>query len=225
MRVELVVFDCDGVLIDSEPIVNRIHAAALAASGFRITEAELLERFCGISDAEMLATIEGEFGRPLPISYTADVAAQITREYRSALQPIPGIREVLAGLRVPLCVASSSTPEQLRHGLEAAGLDGYFAGHLFSAAMVARGKPAPDLFLLAASAMGAVPERCLVVEDSRRGIDAAIAARMIAIGFCGGGHCRPGDAARLAARGARAVAADAPELAAWLAEVIRGSVR
>jgi HAD superfamily hydrolase (TIGR01509 family) len=218
MTVELVIFDCDGVLVDSEPIVNRIHAAALTACGFRITEKDLLDRFCGTSDADMLATIERELGRPLPASYVADVAAQIAGEYRRALRPIRGIAAVLDNLRLPVCVASSSTPEQLRLGLEAAGLHRYFADRLFSAAMVAHSKPAPDLFLHAAEAMGADPERCLVIEDSLHGIDAALAAGMTAIGFCGGSHCRPGHAARLLARGAAAIAEDAAQLAARLAE-------
>ena len=114
---------------------------------------------------------------------------------------------------MPACVASSSAPDQLRRKLDLAGLRARFGSGVFSASMVARGKPAPDLFLYAAAQMAAPPARCVVVEDSPAGIAAARAAGMAAIGFCGGGHCRPGHGARLAACGAAVVIADMRELA------------
>ncbi|HJU16718.1 MAG TPA: HAD family hydrolase, partial [Stellaceae bacterium] len=218
MTWDLIIFDCDGVLVDSEPLVNRAHAETLAACGYQIAVDALLERFCGISDADMLATIAREWGRPLPAAYAADVAARIARDYRVALKPIPGVAEALARLAFPVCVASSSVPAQLRLGLEVAGLIGHFDSHLFSAAMVARGKPAPDLFLYAAERMGAAPHRCLVVEDSPAGIAAARAAGMTAFGFCGGSHCRPGHGERLLAGGAARVIADMRDLPAAVAE-------
>jgi len=162
----------------------------------------------------MLATIAREWGRALPSSYAAAVAARIARDYRSLLKPIPGVRAALAGLAWPLCVASSSAPAQIRLGLECAGLLDRFAANLFSAAMVARGKPAPDLFLYAAARMGAAPGRCVVVEDSTAGVAAARAAGMTALGFCGGSHCRAGHGARLLGSGAALVLDDMRDLPA-----------
>ncbi len=212
-RFALIVFDCDGVLIDSEPIANRVHAEALTACGYAAGEEELLDRFCGTSDAEMLATIEREWGRKLPGDYAARVAARLTQQYRCSLKPIAGIHSALVELSLPVCLASSGTPERIRLGLETVGLFEHFAPNLFSAAMVRHGKPAPDLFLYAAARMGTAPERCLVIEDSPAGIEAARAARMTAIGFCGGSHCRPGHAERLKAPGAALVIAEMSELA------------
>lgn len=217
MSFDLVIFDCDGVLIDSEPLVNRAHADTLARCGYAITAEVLLERFCGVSDAEMLAVIERERGHPLPQDYCSRVAALIEREYRRALRPIPGIGEALRELALPVCVASSSAPAQIRLGLGIAGLLEFFDPHLFSAAMVARGKPAPDLFLHAAERMGAAPRRCLVIEDSPAGVQAARAAGMTVIGFCGGSHCRPGHGRRLLADGAARVIEDMRNLPATIA--------
>jgi HAD superfamily hydrolase (TIGR01509 family) len=211
---DLVVFDCDGVLIDSEPIVNRAHAETLALCGYAIGEKMLLERFCGVSDADMLAAIAREWDRPLPEDYQSRVAALLEEEYRRSLRPIPGIHEALAGLALPVCVASSGTPERIRLGLEVAGLLDRFDPHLFSATMVARGKPAPDLFLHAAERMGAAPQRSVVIEDSLAGVAAARAAGMTALGFCGSSHCRPGHGERLRAGGAGLVLRDMRELPA-----------
>jgi HAD superfamily hydrolase (TIGR01509 family) len=220
MTSDLVIFDCDGVLIDSEPLVSRAHAEMLAHCGYAITADVLQERFCGVSDAEMLATIAREQGRALPASYAEEVAARIARDYRTGLAPIPGIRAALARLTRPVCVASSSPPAQLRLGLEVAGLLEFFELCLFSAAMVAHGKPAPDLFLYAAARMGAVPRRCLVVEDSMAGVEAARAAGMTALGFCGGSHCRPGHGDRLLAGGAAHVIRDMRDLPAAITALL-----
>jgi HAD superfamily hydrolase (TIGR01509 family) len=219
-RFALVIFDCDGVLIDSEPIANRVHAQMLAACGYAVGEEALQDRFCGISDAEMLATIEREWGRALPDDYAERIAGALAQEYCCSLEPIAGIHEVLSALTLPVCVASSGTPERIRLGLETVGLLGNFAPHLFSASMVRRGKPAPDLFLYAAARMGAAPERCLVIEDSPAGVEAARAAGMTAIGFCGGGHCRPGHGERLAACGAALVIAKLSELVSTIAQLL-----
>jgi HAD superfamily hydrolase (TIGR01509 family) len=219
VNADLVIFDCDGVLVDSEPIVNRAHAEALTACGYPITEDELADRFCGLSDADMFAIIERERGSPLSPSYAERVGEVIEQQFRRSLTAIPGIRETLDGLQAARCVASSSTPAQLRRKLELTGLATGFGGKLFSAAMVAHGKPAPDLFLYAAAEMGARPDRCVVIEDSPAGITAALAAGMIAIGFCGGGHCRPGHEARLRDCGAALVIADMRDLAAAVSQL------
>ncbi len=210
-RFDLVIFDCDGVLVDSEPIINRAHADVLTACGYPITPEDLVERFCGMSDPEMLEIIEREWGRALPPFYFRRVGEIIEHGYRS-LAAIPGVAEVIDALSLPICVASSSTPAQIRRKLELTGLLAHFGEHLFSATMVTRGKPAPDLFLYAARRIRVEPGRCLVVEDSPAGITAACAAGMTAIGFCGGSHCGPQHGARLRAHGAAAVIADIREL-------------
>ncbi len=222
---DLVIFDCDGVLVDSEPIINRAHAQVLAACGYPITEVALVERFCGMSDPEMLGIIERERGCALPGSYAKRVGAIIEQGFQRSLTAIPGAVDALNSLPAPVCVASSSAFGQLRRKLELTGLLARFGESLFSASMVRRGKPAPDLFLYAARQMGAAPERCLVIEDSPAGIEAARAAGMTAIGFCGGSHCRPGHAERLKVGGAALVIADMGELASAMAELSYPSTR
>ncbi|MGH7112390.1 MAG: HAD family hydrolase [Stellaceae bacterium] len=217
MSADPVIFDCDGVLIDSEPLVNRAHAEILALCGYATSEEALMERFCGMSDADMLAAIAREWGRPLPADYRSRVALRLEADYRRALRPIPGVARALCELALPICVASSSAPAQLRLGLEVTGLLGFFDPHLFSATMVARGKPVPDLFFHAAARMGAEPRRSVVIEDSPAGIKAARAAGMTALGFCGGSHCRPGHGERLRAMGAALVLEDMRDLPAVIA--------
>jgi len=218
-RFGLVIFDCDGVLVDSEPIINQAHANLLTACGFTITEQELVERFCGMSDPEMFCVIEREWGRALPASYAERVGRMINAGLRQSLAAIEGVAEVLDSLAPPVCVASSSSLQQIRRKLELTGLLRRFGENLFSAAMVARGKPAPDLFLYAAERLATAPGRCLVVEDSPAGIDAAVAAGMTAIGFSGGGHCGPEHGARLLMRGAAVVIADMRKLPTAIANL------
>jgi HAD superfamily hydrolase (TIGR01509 family) len=220
-RFELVIFDCDGVLVDSEPIINRAHAEMLTACGYPITEHDLVERFCGMSDAEMLAIVAREWGRALPLSYTERVGAMIENGFCRSLAAIEGVTEALEALRLPLCVASSSTPEQIHRKLELTGLlDRFGQKSLFSAAMVPRGKPAPDLFLHAARCLVAAPGRCVVIEDSPAGIEAACAAGMTAIGFCGGSHCGPEHGSRLKARGAALVIDDMHQLVTAMSKLV-----
>ena len=220
-RFELVIFDCDGVLVDSEPIINRAHAELLTTCGYPITEHDLVERFCGMSDTEMLAIIERDWGRALPLSYAKCVGVMIEKGFSQSLAAIEGVAEALDALRLPICVASSSAPEQIRRKLELTGLlDRFGQNNLFSAAMVARGKPAPDLFLYAAQRLGAQPSRCLVVEDSPAGIEAVCAAGMTAIGFCGGSHCGPEHGSRLQACGAALVIDDMHELVTGMSKLV-----
>jgi HAD superfamily hydrolase (TIGR01509 family) len=218
-RFELVIFDCDGVLVDSEPIINQAHAHVLTACGYPITEQDLVERFCGMSDPEMLDIIEREWGHALPTSYAERVGLMIEAGFRQSLVAIEGVAEVLDRLRLPVCVASSSAPEQIRRKLEITALLGRFGDRLFSATMVARGKPAPDLLLYAAERLATAPDRCLVIEDSPTGIDAARAAGMTAIGFCGGSHCGPEHRARLQEHGAALVVDDMHELVTAIAKL------
>ena len=216
---KLVIFDCDGVLVDSEPIINRAHAQVLTACGYPITEEVLVERFCGMSDPEMLEIIEREWGCALPASYAERVGLMIQAGFRQSLAPIDGVAEALDSLALPICVASSSSLAQIRQKLKITGILGRFGEHLFSATMVARGKPAPDLFLYAARNLTTAPDRCLVIEDSPAGIDAALAAGMTAIGFAGGSHCGPEHGARLQKHGAALVIHDMLELATAMAKL------
>src|SRR5260370_6643422 len=202
-RFELIIFVCEGGLVDSERIINRAHAQVLTACGYSITEEALVERFCGMSDSEMLDIIKHEWGRALPGSYAARVGEVIESGFRQSLAPIDGVAELLDGLRLPRCVASSSLLEQIRRKLELTGLLTCFGENLFSATMVARGKPAPDLFLYAAEQLRAAPSRCLVIEDSPAGIAAPPSPGITPIGFSGGSHCGSEHTTRLPTRAAK----------------------
>jgi len=201
-NVELVIFDCDGVLVDSEVISCRAHAETLTRHGYPITSEQVLTRFLGVSDREARQAIETELGHKLPDDFEQQVKTATLRSYADDLRLIPNIDTAIAGIDLPKCVASSGTPEKIRHGLTCAGLYDLLAPHIFSASQVKRGKPAPDLFLFAAGQMRASPERCVVIEDSIPGITGALAAGMTVLGFYGGSHCRPGYADTLRAAGA-----------------------
>jgi HAD superfamily hydrolase (TIGR01509 family) len=184
---DLVIFDCDGVLVDSEPIAVRIDLEAVAELGLRLSEAEVIERFVGRSKQDIRADIEAQLGRPVPPGWFERADARLRRAWVAELQPVDGVEEALDLIDTPACVASSSEPGQLRFKLELTGLYERFAGRIFSASEVPNGKPAPDLFLHAAARMGAEPERCVVIEDSRHGVEAARAAGMRVLAYAGGG--------------------------------------
>lgn len=211
----LVIFDCDGVLVDSEVLACRAGVEALAAIGHAMALERFAERFVGLSTKDVYAALEADLGRPLPEEFKADVRRRSAVLFAD-LQAIDGVAATLAALPVPKCVASSSTPEALGRKLRQTGLLDHFAPALFSSAMVARGKPAPDLFLHAAASMGVPPARCLVIEDSTHGVIAAQAAGMTVFGFAGGSHCGSGHRERLAAAGADLVFAAMRELPALL---------
>jgi HAD superfamily hydrolase (TIGR01509 family) len=217
----LVIFDCDGVLIDSETIAARIHAEALGALGFGYTTDDM-QRFVGVSGRDMLRIIEEESGRPLPADYGARTREALWAAYPKELAAVPYVAEAIDALGLPVCVASSSSPESLRLSLGLVGLYDRFAPHVFSASQVARGKPAPDLFLLAAERMGVVPSRCLVVEDSVAGVTGARAAGMTVLGFTGASHCGPDHGAALTQAGAAAVFNDMRRLPGLVAQHRRG---
>jgi HAD superfamily hydrolase (TIGR01509 family) len=205
---ELIIFDCDGVLIDSEAISCRTDAACLAEIGVAMSAEQIMDRYLGISATAMCADIERCQGRTLPPDFAETLRLRVAAAFEAELMPMVGVEAALDALPQRRCVASSSAPERLRHSLSLAGLLHRFSPHVFSAAQVARGKPAPDLFLFAAASMHADPAACVVIEDSVPGVQAAVAAGMRAIGFAGGGHCRPGHAERLLAAGAAAIADD-----------------
>ncbi|MGC2412910.1 MAG: HAD family hydrolase [Stellaceae bacterium] len=216
MRFDLVIFDCDGVLIDSELLSVRADLECLAEYGIDISAEEIIDRYTGISMAGMLTDLEVRYGRGLP-DFAARHQSRLRPLFEADLRAIPGVIEVLDSLACKTCVASSGTPERLQHALGLVGLYERFHPNIFSATEVARGKPAPDLFLHAAARMGVAPQRCAVVEDSLPGVVAAVAAGMVAIGFTGGGHCRPGQDSRLADAGAALVIDRMARLPATLA--------
>jgi len=164
----------------------------------------------------MCRDIEQRYSLALPHDFVDTLHKRVAAVFDSELTAISGVEQLLQTIRQSRCVASSSAPERLRHSLSVTRLLGYFEPHIFSATQVARGKPAPDLFLFAADAMQAAPALCIVVEDSVPGVQAAVAAGMRAIGFTGGEHCRAGHAEQLHAAGATAIAADMPSLSALL---------
>jgi HAD superfamily hydrolase (TIGR01509 family) len=184
--LDLVIFDCDGVLVDSERIAVRVDAVVLGRLGWELSEAEIVERFMGRSEAYMVGEIEAALGRPLPHDWDAEFAPLYREALEAELKPVDGVVEALDAIATPTCVASSSTHERLRFTLGLTGLLERFDGRIFSAADVANGKPAPDLFLHAAASLGADPARCAVVEDSVYGVQAARAAGMRAFGYAGG---------------------------------------
>jgi HAD superfamily hydrolase (TIGR01509 family) len=202
MASGLTIFDCDGVLVDSEVIVCRVCVPCLAEVGIVTSAEEIADRYIGTTARSMIADLEIRHGRTLPADLYENLRSRIEVAFESEPLTIEGIDAVLANHRGKICVASGSTPERVRRCLTLVGLLGYFDPHIFSATQVARGKPAPDLFLYACQQMGAEPRDCLVVEDSVLGVTAAVAAGMRVIGFTGAGHCRPGHAERLLAAGA-----------------------
>ena len=214
----LLIFDCDGVLVDSEPIASRVLADALSEVGFPLTAQQAIDRYTGISLRAVLARVEAEWGRALPADFASRLAARDRAAFAAELQPVAGVVEMLGALHLPRCVASSGSLEKIRSNLCLTGLLPYFDPHLFSADRVTRGKPAPDLFLLAAAMMATPPERCVVIEDSVAGVAAARAAGMRVFGFCGAGHARPGSAATLHVAGATRVFKRMRELPALLDE-------
>jgi len=211
VRFDLVIFDCDGVLIDSELLSIRADQECLAECGIELSVEEILERYTGISFAGMVADLEARHG-PLPADFFDRHRRRLWPLMEKELRAIPGVTAVLDSLTCQACVASSGRPDRLRHALSLVGLYDRFHPHIFSAVEVARGKPAPDLFLYASERMGVTPERCVVIEDSLPGVTAAVAAGMTTIGFIGASHCRPSDGARLAAQGAVAVIDDMAQL-------------
>jgi HAD superfamily hydrolase (TIGR01509 family) len=218
-HLDLIIFDCDGVLVDSEVISCRAHAETLTRHGYPITQDQVLKRFLGISDRETRLTVEAELGRSLPADFDMQIKQAALQRYADELGAIPHVGEAIAAIDLPRCVASSGTPQKIRHGLTCAGIYDLLSPHIFSATQVARGKPAPDLFLFAAQQMKAAPERCIVIEDSVPGVTGARAADMVVLGFHGGSHCTPEHAAMLRTAGAAVTFDDMRQLPGLVARI------
>lgn len=183
--LDLVIFDCDGVLVDSEPISNRVLAQALSEIGLATSVESSMRDYMGRSWTACVEIFEARLGRPLPPGFDDLFWARNEAALRAELRPVPGIHEVLGRITTPICVASSGRPEKMRVTLGVTGLLPRFEGRIFSALDVARAKPWPDLFLHAAARMGAAPATCVVVEDSPRGVEAGVAAGMRVLGYAG----------------------------------------
>lgn len=187
-RRDLVIFDCDGVLIDSEVISARMLVKELTNYDIHVDLAYVVRHFLGRSYPVVLSQIKTDFGVLLPDGFEADYRARLLTSFSAHLTVMPHVREVIEGLRVPYCLATSSSPARLRHSMQIVGLSALFEGRSFTSSEVSRGKPAPDLFLHAAAKMGAAPERCLVIEDSLSGVRAGLSAGMEVWRFVGGSH-------------------------------------
>jgi HAD superfamily hydrolase (TIGR01509 family) len=204
----LVIFDCNGVLVDSEPIAAAVLADAFKRIGIATSAETIMRRFQGRRPSDIFAAVEAATNKRIPPGFPGEVAAETLQRLRVDLRAIAHTAHALTWIRGPKAVASSSSPERIRLSLEITGLIRFFETRLFSASNVYKGKPSPDIFLLAAARSGADPSQCIVVEDSVPGIAAAVAAGMTPIGFVGGSQTPGRLATELIARGARTVVAD-----------------
>jgi HAD superfamily hydrolase (TIGR01509 family) len=216
---DLVIFDCDGVLVDSEIIFARVLGECLSAAAFPATAAEALLLGFGKNRDTLTAAVESRFGRVLPDGFFEAMRERTALVLERELKPMPGVEELLTALPAARCVASNGHLQRVRERLALTGLLRFFDPHVYSAIQVAAGKPAPDLFLLAAGRVGgAAPAACVVVEDSVVGVTAAVAAGMPVVGFCGGSHCPADHAQELTAAGCSRVFAQMTDLASYLCE-------
>jgi len=199
---DLIIFDCDGVLVDSELLASDVLSEELALHNVDIPPRECRDRFTGSSLKRVKELVFQSTGIELPDDFEARIRERDRTVFEERLRPVSGIEEALELLQTPVCVASSGGMEKITHSLKLATIFDTFAPNLFSAEMVARGKPAPDLFLLAAEKMGVDPKRCLVIEDSPVGIKGAQRAGMTVFGFAGASHAGPGYAEMLDLAGA-----------------------
>ena len=216
----LLIFDCDGVLVDSEHLACASLAEVMTTLGHSMTADEAMLAFAGRSLKDVLARAERLLSRPIPEDLGEQAAVQLMARFRRELQAVAGVKEAIAALPYPRCVASSSDPGRLTLSLDVTGLSALFGNNVFSAVEVANGKPAPDLFLLAARRLGEDPSSCIVIEDSVLGVEAAGAAGMAAIGFAGASHANQGLAERLAAAGAEPVIHSMANLPAAVEQVV-----
>jgi HAD superfamily hydrolase (TIGR01509 family) len=214
LRFKAVIFDCDGVLVDSEKLALEFELEALAQLGLSFDRHDYLLRFMGLSTEDYLAALDEEAHRRLGRSISADVrGSQRLREVMMAhLTEVPGAQEAVLALRLPKAIASSGSREGLERKLKRTGLWAHFEPHVYSADHVVNAKPAPDLFLYAAKALEIDPCDCLVLEDSTNGVMAAKAAGMTVWGFLGGGHADEPLGQRLLAAGAERLVQDWPEV-------------
>ncbi len=216
---ELVIFDCDGVLVDSEIIASRVEARVLTEAGFEITPEELASRYAGLTFKDILLSIEENAEAPLQATLIDRAESEVDRKVRKDVKAIDGVHEAVARIPLPKCVCSNSSHDRVEAMLTRTQLLPLFNGYIYSAleTPTRQPKPAPDVFLYAAEKMGARPENCFVIEDSVHGIAGARAAGMRVIGFTGGSHIQPGHADLLMEAGAETVIHRFQDLIAVLA--------
>jgi HAD superfamily hydrolase (TIGR01509 family) len=215
----VVIFDCNGVLVDSEPIVSAVLAEAFSRVGVALSADDVTRQFHGRRIKDIFRIVETATDRRLPIGFRSDVAADILQRLRAELRAMPHAAHALSWLRGPKAVASSSPIDRIQLSLEVTNLLRFFEARLFSASDMDKGKPAPDLYLLAADRMKVKPNECIVVEDSAAGVAAAAAAGMMPVGFVGGSHAGGELTRELIAVGARAVIADMRALKSTVSEL------
>jgi HAD superfamily hydrolase (TIGR01509 family) len=215
----VVIFDCNGVLVDSETLATATVSQEFMRAGFALPPDVVARYFTGRRPADMFAEVEAASGRKLPPDFAATVAAATLRRFRAELRATRHVAHALSWLRGPKCVASSSSLHRIRATLETADLIRFFDPHLFSASDVRNGKPAPDLFLHAAAKMNKQPAECVVVEDSPVGVAAGVAAGMTVIGFVGGSHAGSQLANYLRSAGAHRVITDMRALTGTVIEL------
>lgn len=212
----LIIFDCDGVLINSEPIASRTLAEALLSAGIAISPDQALAEFTGHSEADIRSICADKLGLEDVEAVFTSWHVRLYEAFNRSLAAMPGIEDIVAGIDGPKCVASNSSMLRLERSLGLLKLWQSFAPDIFSAEIVARPKPAPDLMLYCADRFGVAPMSCIVIDDSPHGVEAARAAGMMAIGFVDPADPRPDRGKLLAASGACAVATGAAELAVAL---------
>ncbi|MEC7761056.1 MAG: HAD family hydrolase [Pseudomonadota bacterium] len=193
LRPDLLIFDCDGVLVDSEPISLAVMLDVVTEAGIDVSEAEGYRHLLGRSIASNADWLRDAKGLELTTEHREALRQRVFERFRAELEPVSGVRDAIEALPIARCVASSSQPDRIALSLSLTGLLDLFEPHLFSASMVTHGKPAPDLFLHAAAKMQVQPADCVVIEDSPAGIAAAKSAGMRVIGFVGGSHAGPAD--------------------------------
>jgi HAD superfamily hydrolase (TIGR01509 family) len=203
----LIILDFDGVVADSELLANTLLAEFLTLHGLPTTAEQSIAHYMGRRWTDTEARVANQLGRALPPNFQEQYRAFVDGRVRVGVEAVPGVADFLIRQRHrTFCVASSSTPDWLAHGVDKFGLRHALEGRLFSATAVKNGKPAPDIFLYAAERMGVPPQSCAVLEDSEAGVAGAVAAGMTVLGFLGGAHIRPGHGERLRAAGAHALA-------------------
>ncbi len=214
--MKLVIFDCDGVLINSEEIYLDSEIEFLSNAGFELEKRAYMGAFMGLSyddwRVKLGAAVQEHHGHPLPENFFESLHTFVMQRFESELESIPGVRGAVSSLEILCCVASSTSLPNLQWKLQHTEITDLFSPHIFSADMVARGKPAPDLFLHAAATLEIEPRHCVVVEDSVNGVIAGKAAGMKVIGFTGGGHCLADQEAILISSGAHVVIDDFAKL-------------
>ncbi|MEM7068473.1 MAG: HAD-IA family hydrolase [Pseudomonadota bacterium] len=205
----LIIFDFDGVIADSEYLANLVLAECVSELGVPTTLEESYQQYMGKRFEDVLTAVETTIGKPLPDTFPAEYQQRTLDQFRVDLKPVSGALEFLREFHdLPVCIASSSSPDRLRLCIEVLGIGNRFADNVYSASMVERGKPFPDIFLHAASEMGHLPKDCVVIEDSPSGVEAGIAAGMTVIGLTAASHIQPDHAEKLRASGAHYIASN-----------------